>query len=406
MAAAVWQRRLVIVSLRCPNCGGVHASGICPSDPDAFDVRVVRREVVGVIVLCVVVVAGFFLTRAAAAANRTLRADDAAAWHAIARVERTRGNPAAAVRALRRAVALNRERADYRLDLADALAARGEDEASRQVLLELRESAIDIPAVDIRLARLASRAGQIDDAVRAYQRALLGGWREEDEPARRRLRIEFIQYLLSHDRRGRALSELITASANVPDDSAAQSKVAGLLREAGDPVRALAMYRRALARDPGNATAAEGAGIASFESGDYAAARRYLRGLNRLSERGQTASRISELVLSRDPLRRGLDGDERRRRVITDLAAVLDRIGVCLARSTDSANRRDLETVRASARDLGAALATATRRTSRDDIERAFALVVSVERQTATCASSSPLDEALVIIARLHETDP
>jgi tetratricopeptide (TPR) repeat protein len=384
----------------------MHVAGMCPREAGAIDALIVHREIAGLVVLGVVVVAGFFLTRAAAATNRTLRAEDAAAWHEIGRLERAHGETGDAVQALRRAVALNRGRVDYRLDLADALAAHGDDEASRQLLLELREAATDSPAVDIRLARLSARSGPVERTVRDYQHALQGAWREEDEPARRRVRIELIQYLLSHDRRSRALSELIVASGSLPEDSAAQNEVANLLREAGDPERALTVYRRVLAHDPKNLVALEGAGITSFEAGEYAGARRFLRGLDHLSGLGQAARTVSELVFTRDPLRRGLDLDERRRRLTADLEAARDRLDACLAGAKDPLARRDFAAANESARGLDASLRSRTRYWSRDDVDASFAFVVRVEQQTANCSRSSPVDEALTVIGRLHASDP
>ena len=78
------------------------------------------------------------------------------------------------MRALRRAAAIDRDNREYQLALAGALAAADDHEAARQVLQRLRDTAPEDAEVNLELARLESRNGDVTGAVRYYQNALYG----------------------------------------------------------------------------------------------------------------------------------------------------------------------------------------------------------------------------------------
>ena len=103
------------------------------------------------VILCALVVVGFVLTRAAAGANRAHRLRDAAAWYDAGEHHLVGGQTESAIKALRRATAINRDNRTYRLALAGALAAGGQDDAARQVLLGVRESTPEDPEVNVQL---------------------------------------------------------------------------------------------------------------------------------------------------------------------------------------------------------------------------------------------------------------
>lgn len=388
----------------CQRCGDALVDGECVACDGDSEARFLHREVIGLLVLSVVVVVGFFLTRAAAAANRTLHARDAATWYDLARRDRDAGRTSAAVQALRRATALDSQHREYRLALGSALAANGDDAAARQVLLDLRETTPDSPDVNVQLAHLESRGGQVDAAVRYYDAALQGMWRDDQRDARRRLRVELIRFLLSRDLRSRALSELIVLTSNLPDDATDATEAAQLFLDAGDPERALSMFRRVLQHDPSNATAIEGAGVAAFDAGDYAAAQRYLRGLDHpQSSRAAELRTLAALVLGRDPLRPGLSLEERRNRLILDVRDVRVRVDACIGEVTDPGGRRELERLRGAVSD--AVLSPENLRHFPDTIDATYDAIYRIEQQTRRCASPRAIDEALAIIGRRHEAD-
>jgi predicted Zn-dependent protease len=139
--------------------------------------------------------------------------------------------------------------------------------------------------VNVQLARLEARRDDVTGTVRYYQNALYGSWRIDQGDARRQVRVELIRYLLAHDQRGRALSELLVLEGNLPDDARLQTEAGRLFLEAGEPHRGLERFRQVLRSDPKNKSALTGAGEAAFEVGDYTSAQRFFRAVTSPSNR-------------------------------------------------------------------------------------------------------------------------
>jgi tetratricopeptide (TPR) repeat protein len=396
--------------IACVHCGRSVVGGRCPACDITAESRFVQRELVVLVVLGVVVTVGFLLTRTVARANHALRIRDGGAWFATGEGDLAAGQSGSAITALRRAVAIDRDNRQYRLALARALVAAGEDSGARQVLIGLRQSSPEDPEANLPLARLERRQGDAAAAMRYYQSALHGTWGADHENRRRDVRVEFVRYLLALGDRARALSELLVLSGNLPDDVAWHVEAAGLFRTAGDPARALSHFRRALRLDSTSRAALAGAGEAAFDLGDYAAARRFLRAA-RLEPSNPDFGRLSELldvadlVLERDPLRPRLLPTERRQRVMADVVHVKERLDDCITGGTLSQPKRGhLASLRADL-DAWEAQARSARDRSLDPIEAGLGLVHRVEQQTAECGPASPLDRALVLIAERHEID-
>lgn len=293
--------------------------------------RMVHREFIGLLMLLVAGIVGLLLTRAAAASNRQMHRGDAAAWYRESQTFVAASRPADAVSALRHAVAIDRDSTTYRLALASALAANGEDEGARQVLVNLRQLAPEDPQINLQLARLEARRQDLTAAVQYYQNALHGVWPGERSDARRALRGELIEYLLRNGQQGRALSELLVQSANLPDEAAPQRDIGRTFLAAGDPRRALEHFVRALRLAPGDVGALGGAGEAAFLAGDYARARFYLRTLSSPSARLATMRVMADVVLASDPLAPRLKLEERRRRLAAGLDLTTRRLEACAA---------------------------------------------------------------------------
>ena len=398
----------------CPDCGGPLVDGRCPRCRRGPEPRFVHREIVLLAVLIVVAVVGFFLTRAAARANEDNRLRDAAEWYNAGRANLAAGRTDTAVRALRRATSLNRDQRTYRLALASALAASGQDEPARQVLLGIREASPEDPEVNLQLARLETRRDDLTGAVRYYQNALYGFWGDTpgDATTRRHVRLELIQYLLAHDQRGRALSELLVLSANLPEDAALQTEAGQLFLQAGDPTRALDHFQRVLQLDAKNGAALAGAGQAAFALGDYASAQRDLRAAQpQLNGTAQAKvadlAAVADLVVTRDPLRAGLPFREREARLTLDFAHAVEHLDTCLATlGGSSPSSAALDALRTEARTLTPALAPRRLRESPDGLETGLNLVYRIEQQaTDACGQPSALDRALVLIGRRHDAE-
>lgn len=388
----------------CTRCGGALIDGRCQQCDRDRESTFVHREIVVLAMLCVLVAVGFVLTRAAAGANRSLRLRDAADWYERGQQRLAGGDRPSAITALRRATALDGDNRVYQLALAAGLAASEEDTAARQVLLRVRESAPEDPDINVRLARLAVRQNDPDGAVRYYQNALYGSWAADAASARRQVRIELIRYLLDHQQRGRALSELLVLSANLPDSLESHTLAGQLFVDAGDPGRALDHFRAALRIDPANEAALAGAGEAAFEAGDYAGARRYLRALAHPSSHLVELGALADLVLSRDPLRPGLSLRQRQQLITQALARAVELIDLCAREQPASSDT--FASLRAEAAGLEPQLAVDKLRSTPESIDFTLDLIARVEELAAgTCAEPTALDRALILIGRRHQAD-
>ena len=296
--------------------------------PDPYP-RLVQREVVLLVLLALIASVVFVFTREVAQSQRATGLADATEWFAIGERQLRDGDAASAVSSLRKAVGLNRDNRRYILTLGRALAANGKQDEARTALLGLRETVPDDPDVNIQLARLASARQDVTEAQRFYQNALYGVWPPGRENERQRLRVELVQLLLQHEERGRALSEVVALSTNLPEDAPAHIEAGQLFLAAGDPARALDQFTRALQISPGDADGLAGAGEAAFARGDYAGARRYFSGLA-LSERLSQMSDVARLVLDQDPLEPRLTLAARRGRLQAAVSRTNTRLEQCL----------------------------------------------------------------------------
>jgi tetratricopeptide (TPR) repeat protein len=388
----------------CDICGGALDNGRCQACERTKESTFVHREIVVLVVLSALVVAGVLLTRAAAAAHRRLRLADAVAWYDAGERQLARGQTETAIQSLRRAAMINRDNQSYRLALAAALATDHQDDPARQVLLGVRDSTPEDPDVNLQLARLEARRDDVTAAVRYYQNALLGSWRFDRSDARRQVRVELIRYLLGHERRGRALSELLVLEGSLPDDARLQTEVGQLFLEAGEPRRGLERFRQALRSDPTNEAALTGAGEAAFDAGDYASARRFWRAVTSPSSRVSELRAIADLVLTRDPLRPGLSERERLERAKSGLTRALEALDDCIVEQPAGAST--FESLRAEASSLEPEFESGRLRRKPESIDLALNLIYRIEQQALDdCGQGQPCDRALLLIARRHELD-
>ena len=246
------------------------------------------------VVLCTLVAVGFVFTRAAAGANRALRLRDATAWYQAGERYLAGGRTELAITACvarRQSIATTEATGSP----WQRPRCRRQDDAARQVLLGVRELTPEDPEVNVQLARLEGRHDDLTGTVRYYQNAVYGSWSSDQLDARREVRIELIRYLLAHEQRGRALSELLVLSGNLPDDVKSQTEAGHLFLDAGEPRRGLDRFRQALRIDPKNGAALAGAGESAFEAGDYTSAQRYLRAVDSPSARVSELRSITDL---------------------------------------------------------------------------------------------------------------
>src|SRR4051812_12916216 len=238
--------------------------------------RLVHREMIQLGVLVVVAVVAFFGTRTMATASHRLAEAEAAEWFQRGNAAIATGRPDEAAEAFRRAAVRRPSNRAYGLALAAALGRSGDADAAWRELLALRNAAPEDPDINSALARIAVARGDDTAARRFYDNALYASWPVGRSADRRAVRVEVIRFLITRGDRGRALSELLAVTSTAPLDPSSQVELAALYADAGDDRRALDHFRQALSRDPADARAVAGAGLAAFRLRDYRTASAYL----------------------------------------------------------------------------------------------------------------------------------
>ena len=147
-----------------------------------------------------------------------------------------------------------------------------------------------------------------------------------------------------------------------------------------------------------------GAGEAAFEAGDYVNAQRYLRAVESPSARLSELRAVTDLVLTRDPLRPGLSLRQRQERVMAGFRRAVEALDACVTKQPAANNA--FESLRAEAGALEPELALGRLRRTPESIDTALNLIYRMEQQTLdTCGQGSAFDRALLLIGRRHEAD-
>ena len=301
----------------------------------------------------------------------------------------------------RTALLYSRDNYTYLLNLAEALLGAGKSEAASVYFSNLWDREPANGTVNLELARLAARAGQPQDALRYFHNAIYATWPDNSPKARQDARLELIRYLLKTNNRPQAQSELIALAANLADDPSRQTEVGDLFMETHDYADALAAYRQSLKAAKNDAAALAGAGRAAFELGRYSNAEQYLRealAANSGDQESADLLQTAELVMRMNPFLRYTSADERYAIVAKAFEDAHSRLQACPPPASATSSLADQWAQlkpQVNARDL---------RRDPDLVETAMDLVFDIERQTATgCAPPTPIDRALLLIARLHE---
>lgn len=393
----------------CPNCGGPLSSGTCLRCAEQSS-RIVHRDILLLVVLSATAVALFLFTRAMATKQRQMDARVAAAWFRKAEGQVRAGDMERAIESFRKAASNDRDNREYVVALANALAAAGHNEEARQALLRLRESLPENAEINLYLARLAAKRGDVAEAVRYYHNALYGLWTgSEVDRERRKVRVELIHFLLDRHERSGALSEVLILGAEIPDgDAAAQIETGQLFLKAGDAQHALRHFMRAIGLNRNNTAALAGAGNAAFQLGDYVQAGRYLeaalaQGLS--SESALQLLTVTKMISSNDPLAPHLTRQERNSRVLVDFEQSLRRLQSCLDQQSgkkDSMNL-GLEPLKADALAMQSKLQPRNLRRDPELLRAGMELIYKIQEATSvSCGEPAGLDRALLLIGRKH----
>ena len=329
-------------------------------------------------------------------------------WFSRGETELEAGHAQAALEDFRTALAYSRENESYRLRLAQALVAAGQLQEGRTYLLSLWEREPGNGTINLELAHLAVREGSEPDALRYFNNAIYGEWSTEPVVRRRQTRLELAEYLLDAGDKTRAQSELLALAADSPGDAQLQAQVGSLLFRTGANDQALNLFQQALREDPRLEAALAGAGEAFFEMNDFGAAERYLSRAvaeNPHLTRAASLLEVSRLVLSIDPMQRGLSSQDRAQRTLQAFVQVLTRLqGCATVRGVDldaPAGETDLHELHSQALELEPRMREERLRRDPELAATAVDLVFEIEKTTARdCGEPHGLDLALLLLAR------
>lgn len=286
-----------------------------------------------VIFAALVLIAAFaFATTYAISASYGRREDSLARhWYGLGESHLNNRQPAAAIADFRTALLYSRDNPQYRLRLAQALAANNDVPQAIAYFLNLWDEQPGSGLLNLELARLYARDNQPRNATRYYNNAIYGLWPDNPVVHRRQARIEYVKFLLIQHQTAQAQAEaLALTAATPPADTDGRLQAANLLLTTGDPEHALLEYEALKRAAP--AQASLGAGRAAFELGHFRSAAEHLRTAieHGVDDPGaKTTLAQAEQVLSFDPYERHISNEERAKRVTTAYVQAGDRLQQC-----------------------------------------------------------------------------
>ena len=269
--------------------------------------RLLLSDALSLTVLFVITVLLALVTNTFYQSYASHQAELARRWLARGTSALDRGQPEAAIDALRSALAYAPGQQNIQINLAEALASAGHTQEAVAYFSTLAESEPGSGIINLELARLAERQGNAAEALDYYNRAIYGTWEANGDLRRREVRIELTRYLLSLGLYDQARSQLLTAEGNAPeDDTGTKLEIAPLMETAEDPANALRLYKSVLARQTSSLAGLEGAARTAYALGHALEAKQYLeRALNSPGaeqQAGQALAQYRDLLRDSDRL--------------------------------------------------------------------------------------------------------
>jgi Flp pilus assembly protein TadD len=302
-----------------------------------------RNDAVITATLIVIAALGFVVTHFI---NKSYqRREDALArrWYQRGEADLSSGRPNDAAAAFRTAIIYSRDNPQYRLRLAEALAADNDIPQAIAYFTTLWEQQPGSGPLNLELARLYARSRQPRLATQHYNAAIYGVWPSDPILERRKARVEYIDFLQEQQQPAQARAEAVALAASVPTgDTAGHLQAADLLLSTGDPDHALAEYLAVQKVAP--AEAFLGAGKAAFQLGQMQSAARYLqlaqqRGSNDVE--GKTLLQNAQLVINADPSQHRIGPSKRADRVSAAYQRAGQRLQQCAAQKNQQLETTD-----------------------------------------------------------------
>jgi tetratricopeptide (TPR) repeat protein len=236
---------------------------------------------------------------------------------------------------LRAASTLDGDNSTYGVALAQATLTGGRPNAAEQMLMPLLERDETDGATNLAMARVLAKEGKTEGAKSYYHRAIYGRWPPGAENNRTDARFELIDLLARTNDRQELLAELLPIQDDSTNDGPKRKRIAHLFVLAGQPSRAVTIYREVLRRDSRDAEAYVGLAEAALSLGDFETARADLLAAQKLvpADSASLQSRIvlTDSVIALDPTQRGLSVAEQARRSRNLLQMTVASTRKCLA---------------------------------------------------------------------------
>jgi len=312
------------------------------------------------------------------------------------------------------ALVYTRDNQQYRLRLAEALVAANRTQQARAHLLNLLEDEPGDGEVNLELARVAAKDGNLRDAQRYYQGAIYGVWQDDPITHRLNTRFELAELLIAQNQAPRADAELVAIAAGLPEHRPdLRIRLARLFWRAGDAHSALEQYEAALAQQPDSESALAGAGEAAFHEQDYPAAENFLQRAVRLNSGDTHAADLlkqASAVQRMDPFRRGINSTERAKRAVELFRIAWGRLQDCVTNSattTSSTGTSDpLDSALARGKALQPQVRPQTLRSDPDLLDETVQWAFSAEQAaSARCGGGSEDDQAIVLVAKARQKE-
>jgi tetratricopeptide (TPR) repeat protein len=309
--------------------------------------RLLFSDALSITVLFVITVLLALVTNTFYQSYASHQAELARRWLARGTSALDRGQPEAAIDALRSALAYSPGQQNIEIKLAEALASAGHTQEAVAYFSTLAESEPGSGIINLELARLAERQGNAAEALEYFRRAIYGTWEGDGALRRREVRIELVRFLLSRGSYEQARGELLEAAGNAEEgDRAAVLTIAPLMEAAQDPRDALRLYQSLLAREPDSPAGLEGAARAAYALGHALEAKQYLERALRSPGAEQQAGQAQYRDLLRDSSRllelypsSELSLRARSERILADREIAQERFDSCMqSRSAAQAN--------------------------------------------------------------------
>ena len=398
---------------RCEKCGQMipWGEGKCPAcgdDPKPLW-SLSRNELLlaSLAALIALFIATGFSVRAYHAKEHSL----AQRWYVRGERDLTAGHAEAAIEDFRTALIYSHNDSLLEFKLAHALTAAGHLYQARAYLLALWDREPGNGTINLELAQLAARSGSVQEAIQYYHDALYGQWDEHPAEHRRMAGLDLAEFLVKVGQKAQAQAELIALSGGLPNEAPLQTRVGLLLMQTGEYEHAAPLFRQALRLNPNYLPALEAAGEASFQMGDYPAARGYLsraKHLGGLSPQSQRLLDTATQIQESNPLAPRLRAHERASRALAAFNQGVARLNQCAAArgvSLDNGSQQsDLQQLHAQSAALQPQVNARNLARDPDLLLKATDMAYQIEKVAErVCGEPQGLDLALLLLSRIQE---